>query len=40
VIHQQGLVKKAIQQVKDNEDSDEEPMYMGYDSDEDEAEYC
>ena len=33
VIHQQGLVKKAIQQVKDNESSDEDTMYMGCDDD-------
>ena len=41
VIHQQDLVKKAIQQVKDIESSDDDAMYMGCDDDEgdDEANY-
>jgi len=33
VIHQKDLVKKAIQQVRDYESSDDDAMYMGYDDD-------
>ena len=39
MIHQQDLVKKAIQQVKDNESSDEDAMYMGCDDDEEDVEF-